>query len=315
MTPSSCLKAASCSSSTTMRPSSGKGRNSAERAPTTTRASPLRHGAPGDAPLGRGRDRNATAPARAPKRALEALEPLRAERDLRQQHQHLAAAAQRRGDRLEIDLGLARAGDAVEHGDARSRRRRPCSTSAPAAAACACDQRRTGVVRDRVPRRPAAAAARPPRARRPIASALTTPAPTPASRASSAVGRGGPSASRSSTRRRAAVSAQAGQQRRVVAAPPGRRSRAAARARPGRAWPCAAPRPAATSCSARPSRRSGEHLGQAAARRAWRRRRAASRLADFAAALAPDHADDLAAAERHDDEIAAVRGRGPASAR
>ena len=50
--------------------------------------------------------------------ALEALQPLGRERDLGQQHQHLPAGAQRRGDGLEIDLGLAGAGHAVEQRDA-----------------------------------------------------------------------------------------------------------------------------------------------------------------------------------------------------
>ncbi len=44
----------------------------------------------------------------------EAVEKAVGERDLRQQDQRLLAAAQGFGDRLEIDLGLARAGDAVE---------------------------------------------------------------------------------------------------------------------------------------------------------------------------------------------------------
>ena len=47
----------------------------------------------------------------------EAVEELRGERDLRHQDQRLAALADRLGDRLEIDLGLARAGDAVEQVD------------------------------------------------------------------------------------------------------------------------------------------------------------------------------------------------------
>ncbi len=72
------------------------------------------------------------APGIAPRRAAEigmpfdrrraetvgkAREPLRRERDLRQQHQHLAAAFERGGDGGEIDLGLARAGDAIEQRD------------------------------------------------------------------------------------------------------------------------------------------------------------------------------------------------------
>ena len=51
---------------------------------------------------------------------LEAFEEGVRQRDLRQQDQHLPALVERRGDRLEIDLGLARAGDAVEQRDAES---------------------------------------------------------------------------------------------------------------------------------------------------------------------------------------------------
>ena len=48
------------------------------------------------------------------------LQPLRAERDFRQQHQHLPAGGEGCRDRGEIGLGLARAGDAVEQGDAET---------------------------------------------------------------------------------------------------------------------------------------------------------------------------------------------------
>ena len=61
----------------------------------------------------------------------EAIEELRGERDLRHQDQALPAAADGVGHRLEINLGLARAGDAVEQrdgiaafGDCRFQRRR-----------------------------------------------------------------------------------------------------------------------------------------------------------------------------------------------
>ena len=46
----------------------------------------------------------------------EAVEKLRGQRDLRQQHQRLALLPKRFGDRLEIDLGLARAGHPLEQG-------------------------------------------------------------------------------------------------------------------------------------------------------------------------------------------------------
>ena len=79
------------------QPELGNGRNSAERAPTTTRARPAatarqvsRRSACADVgmPL-RGQRAEALA---------EALEPLRAERDLGQQHQHLPSGGERRGD-------------------------------------------------------------------------------------------------------------------------------------------------------------------------------------------------------------------------
>ena len=47
----------------------------------------------------------------------EAVEELRGQRDLRHQDQALPAASDRFGHRLEIDLGLARAGDAVDERD------------------------------------------------------------------------------------------------------------------------------------------------------------------------------------------------------
>ena len=46
----------------------------------------------------------------------EPVEKLRGERDLRQEHERLAPLPQRFGDRLEIDLGLARSGHALEQG-------------------------------------------------------------------------------------------------------------------------------------------------------------------------------------------------------
>ena len=75
----------------------------------------LGNGAPGLAPLHAG---EAGMPGRRLRAepVLEALQPLCGERDFGQQHQHLAAGRQCRRDRLEIDLGLARAGHAVEQG-------------------------------------------------------------------------------------------------------------------------------------------------------------------------------------------------------
>ena len=46
----------------------------------------------------------------------EAIEKLRGQRNLRQQHERLAPVPQGLGDRLEIDLGLARACHAFEQG-------------------------------------------------------------------------------------------------------------------------------------------------------------------------------------------------------
>ena len=54
----------------------------------------------------------------------EAVEKLRGQRDLRQQDERLALLPQGFRDRLEIDLGLARSGDAFEQGAPRTRGRR-----------------------------------------------------------------------------------------------------------------------------------------------------------------------------------------------
>ena len=50
----------------------------------------------------------------------EAIEELRRQRDLGHQHERLLAPADALGHRLEIHLGLARAGDAIEQGDAEA---------------------------------------------------------------------------------------------------------------------------------------------------------------------------------------------------
>ncbi len=100
-----------------IRPSSGNGRNSAERAPTTTARPAARDRPPGVAPR-RLADLGMPLRRHRPEAAAEALEPLRAERDFGQQHQHLPPGSERRRDRREIGLGLARAGDPVEHRDA-----------------------------------------------------------------------------------------------------------------------------------------------------------------------------------------------------
>jgi hypothetical protein len=82
---------------------------------------PRRHRTPGHPPRARGEvrvphGRGDTEP------PLEAFQPLRGERDLRQQHQHLPTLPQTRRDRLKIDLGLARSGHAVEQGHGEAAR-------------------------------------------------------------------------------------------------------------------------------------------------------------------------------------------------
>ena len=66
---------------------------------------------------------------------LEALEERLGQRDLGKQHERLPALPERLGDRLEIDLGLARAGDAVEQegGEALADRGATGSRPRPAA--------------------------------------------------------------------------------------------------------------------------------------------------------------------------------------
>ena len=96
-----------------MRPRSAKGRNRAERAPTTTRAAPLATAPHSALALAR-RDRRMPFGGPGAEARGEAIEELRSQRDFRQQDERLTARAQRRGDRLEIDLRLARAGDAFE---------------------------------------------------------------------------------------------------------------------------------------------------------------------------------------------------------
>jgi hypothetical protein len=67
-----------------------------------------------------------------PEAILEAFEKDLRQRDLGQQDQYLFSALDRRGDRFEIDLRLARAGDAVDQRHAEfssfdsAAQRRPC---------------------------------------------------------------------------------------------------------------------------------------------------------------------------------------------
>ena len=215
----------------------------------------------------------------------ETAEPLRAERDLRQQHQHLPAGGERRGDRGEIGLGLARAGDAVEHGDAKPARLDPVDEAARRERLVGRQQRAGATPIG--PRRRGAARLRPgaPRRSPPATRSRTTPAPQPASRATSAAGSGGPSrksfehppARRGQVARfgvgvRRARQARPARSRRGVAA-------AAAAAPRRRSSPCAAPRPAAPSCRRRHARRSGAARARAAATAGSRRSASAARAA------------------------------------
>ena len=134
--------------------------------------------------------------------AREALQQLRRERDLRQQHQHLAALPEDRGDRLEIDLGLAGAGHAFQQGDAmaaRASRRKAPAPPLPGSATAARERARPRRAR---PRPPAAV----PAASRPASViALTTPALDLGHARNLGRKRGTPSASAASTRCRAGL--------------------------------------------------------------------------------------------------------------
>ena len=98
-------------------PRSENGRNSAERAPTTTGAWPLATARQVFAPR-RLADLGMPLRRLRSEAAAEAIEPLRAERDFGEQHQYLPPGSERRRDRREIGLGLAGPGNPVEHRDA-----------------------------------------------------------------------------------------------------------------------------------------------------------------------------------------------------
>ena len=120
------------------------------------------------------------------KALAEALEPLRPKGDLGQQHQHLPPGGERRGERGEIGLGLAGAGDAVEHGHPETAGcdgRRPAAARRPTGRARVGDphSRQSGGEGRAV--RPVRGA---PRRGRWRPGARTTPGPHPATRASSA---------------------------------------------------------------------------------------------------------------------------------
>ena len=98
-----------------IRPRSAYGRNNAERAPTIDLTLRRQHSADQVRARLRGASCECHSAGRVPKRCCEAIEELRGERDFRHQDQRsdgLAANIFRHG--LEIDLGLARAGDAVD---------------------------------------------------------------------------------------------------------------------------------------------------------------------------------------------------------
>ncbi len=107
------LEARSCSSSTTMRPRSLNGRNSAERAPTIDASFARSSRAPRPASLGR-RQRRMPLDRLAAEARRKAAHELPRERDLGQHDEGLTPETQRLGDGLVINLGLARAGHAVE---------------------------------------------------------------------------------------------------------------------------------------------------------------------------------------------------------
>ena len=102
-----------------MRPRSANGRKRAERAPTIDRRFAARDRRPDAFALALGQARMPFSRSCA-ETGGEAVEKLRGKRDLRQEHERLALLSQGFGDRLEIDLGLARTGHALEQ-DGRER--------------------------------------------------------------------------------------------------------------------------------------------------------------------------------------------------
>ena len=102
----------------TIRPRSRTGAKTAERGPTQTwprrcaAAATRRSARPAPAP-------SAGRATGSPSRAREARDRLRGQTDLGDEHDRAPAAGERRLDRGEVDLGLARAGDAVQQQIAR----------------------------------------------------------------------------------------------------------------------------------------------------------------------------------------------------
>ena len=113
---------------------SGRGRRTAGRGRSARRRPPApRRSATAAQIRSRWRSAQAGVPFGRPRAEArrEAVEELGGERDLRQEHQRLPPLPQSLGDRLEIDFGLARAGDAVEQGGEKARAAtRPTRSSA-----------------------------------------------------------------------------------------------------------------------------------------------------------------------------------------
>ncbi len=191
-----------------------------------------------------GRRRHAEAP-------LEARQPLAPSAISGSSTSDPPAGAQRRGDRLEVDLGLAgararrRAGVTAKPApiSARKRcRRRRCAGDSRPGGAASGQGTAAGGGSGRSHSAPARARPR------------TTPVLTPASRASSAPARGGPCAEPPPARaRRGGVSVGSGRQR--IGERQRRSPAPAARAPPARSSPSAAPRRPDARCSRPPNRR------------------------------------------------------------
>ena len=181
---------------------------------------------------------------------LEPLDPLRGQRDLRQEHERLPPLADALGDRVQIDLGLARTGHAVQQrdredagGDGRAQRRGRVpllgrQRGAVVSRIRECEARTRGQLdrreQARIRHRPDHAAPDPGRPRQPRG------APRPAVRPA----RPAPAAAHRSVSHRGSAPPRATRRARAAAAVP----------RPGA--PCPLPRRAARACIRPPSPRS-----------------------------------------------------------
>ena len=177
-----------------IRPRSAYGRNSAERAPTTTERFARRIAAQVRARV-RGVSSECHSGRPHAEALLEAVEELRRSARFPASGSATAAAADGFRHGLEIDFGLAGAGDAVEQRDAESRRWPPAPAARRAAVRCwpvksGCGERRIGRRR-----RPAPAARTTVSSVPSSTSPSITPALTPASCAASDLPCSSPSAS------------------------------------------------------------------------------------------------------------------------